>query len=317
MAVARPRLLVLRALKLGDFLTAIPALRALAAAFPEHERILAAPGWLKPLVELVAAPPAKRAIHRLVPVRELEPLPPTVHGSECAVNLHGCGPQSHRLLLAARPGRVLWFEHTQVPESAGAPRWRPDEHEVVRWCRLLSEYGIAAEPSDIHLRLPASRVRASGATLIHPGASCAARRWPLERFAAVAQAERRRGRSVLITGSREESELAHLVADAAGVPPGGVVAGRTNLLELAATVASAGRVVCGDTGIAHLASAFDVPSVVVFGPTSPARWGPLGNGAAHRVLWAGRSGDPHGSQPDPGLLEIEPEQVIAALAELP
>jgi hypothetical protein len=54
---------------------------------------------------------------------------------------------------------------------------------------------------------------------------------------------------------------------------------------------------------------------VLFGPVSPALWGPPANGR-HRVLWAGRTGDPHADAPDPGLLEISPEQVIAALREL-
>jgi hypothetical protein len=47
----------------------------------------------------------------------------------------------HRLLGALQPGRAIWFEHSQVPESSGSPEWRPREHEVRRWCRLLNESG--------------------------------------------------------------------------------------------------------------------------------------------------------------------------------
>jgi ADP-heptose:LPS heptosyltransferase len=131
----------------------------------------------------------------------------------------------------------------------------------------------------------------------------------------VARAERGRGRPVLITGSRAELALAEELAARANLPPGAVLAGRTDLVALAATIAAAQRVVCGDTGVAHLASALRVPSVVLFGPTSPSHWGPRGDGATHRFLWGGRSGDPHGSEPDQGLLEIDAEQVIAALGE--
>jgi ADP-heptose:LPS heptosyltransferase len=95
-----------------------------------------------------------------------------------------------------------------------------------------------------------------------------------------------------------------------------VLAGRTSLLELAAAVAAAGRVVCGDTGPAHLATAFGTPSVVLFGPTPPAEWGPP-PGGPHIALWAGRRGDPHAQAPDPGLLELGPADVAAALARLP
>jgi ADP-heptose:LPS heptosyltransferase len=73
-------------------------------------------------------------------------------------------------------------------------------------------------------------------------------------------------------------------------------------------------VACGDTGVAHLATALGTASVVLFGPTAPAAWGPPRDRPRHTVLWAGRTGDPHGSQPDPGLLEIETDDVVAALA---
>ena len=316
--VAVKRLLILRALKLGDLVCAIPALRALAHAFPGHERVLAAPAWLEPLVRVIDAGEG-RAIDRLVPAAELEPLPRELHDCALAANLHGRGPQSHRVLLATRPRNALWFANPQVPASAGGPPWRADEHEVQRWCRMLAAYGVAADPADIRLRLPTSGERARGVTLIHPGASSPARQWPLQRFAAVAHAERRRGRKVLVTGTRGEAELARRLAETAGLPAGAVIAGRTDLLELAATVAGAGRLVCGDTGVAHLAFALCTPAVVLFGPTSPAHWGPppAEGHSIHRVLWAGHAGDPHASKPDPGLLELEPDQVIAALAQLP
>jgi ADP-heptose:LPS heptosyltransferase len=92
-----------------------------------------------------------------------------------------------------------------------------------------------------------------------------------------------------------------------------VLAGRTDLAGLAATVAGARHVLCGDTGVAHLATAFRVPSIVLFGPTPPAEWGPPPDRPRHRALWAGRRGDPHADTPDPGLLEIGVDQVLAAL----
>jgi hypothetical protein len=54
---------------------------------------------------------------------------------------------------------------------------------------------------------------------------------------------------------------------------------------------------------------------VLFGPVSPAEWGPP-PGSPHLTLWSGRLGDPHRDEPDPGLLEIEPRAVIAALDAL-
>jgi ADP-heptose:LPS heptosyltransferase len=129
----------------------------------------------------------------------------------------------------------------------------------------------------------------------------------------VARAELAAGRAVAITGSAAERPVAEAIARAAGVPPDHVLAGRTDLLTLAAVVAAAGRVACGDTGVAHLATAFGVPSVVLFGPVPPAEWGPPPDRPRHRALWAGKRGDPHGGTPDPGLLEIGVEDVVGAL----
>jgi ADP-heptose:LPS heptosyltransferase len=310
----RPAVVVLRALGLGDLLTALPALRALADAFPRHPRLLATPAELAPLAS------ASGAVDEVVPTEGLsEPLHQRLHGAGLAVNLHGRGPESHDLLLATEPRRLVAFTHPAVPASSQGPRWRSDEHEVARWCRLLEESGIAADPTRLDLELPPAPVPhgAEGATIVHPGAASPSRRWPPERFAEVARAELAAGRRVLVTGGPAEVDLANEVAAEAGLPSSAVHAGQSGVLTIARLVATAARVVCGDTGVAHLATALRTPSVVLFGPTSPALWGPPPDRPWHRPLWAGGRGDPHGRLPDPGLLAIDVDQVTDALAGLP
>jgi ADP-heptose:LPS heptosyltransferase len=310
---ARPPVVVLRALGLGDLLTVVPALRALADAFPDHPLLLACPAALAPLARLSGA------VDEVVPAARLgDPLHRRLRRAAVAVNLHGRGPQSHRLLLAAAPQRLVGFAHAAVPASADGPRWRADEHEVARWCRLLTESGVPADEGRLDLDPPPGPppAVAAGATLLHPGAGSPARRWPPERFAAVARAERANGRPVLISAGPREAALAHTVAEAAGLPAIAVHAGG-DVLALVRLVAAAGRVVCGDTGVAHLATALGTPSVVLFGPVSPARWGPPPGRPWHRALWAGRSGSPHGRVLDPGLAALSVGQVLEALAGLP
>jgi ADP-heptose:LPS heptosyltransferase len=302
---------VLRALGLGDLLTAVPALRAVRRALPDHELLLLGPPALAPVVERAELADA------VVPVEGKHALPLAVAPLgrvEVAVNLHGRGPQSHRMLQALNPRRLIAFSRSPVHHGHAA--WRDDEHEVHRWTRLLTAEGMPADPCELTLDPPDAAVGAatSGATVLHPGASAPARRWPLERWAALAAAERDDGHRVVVTAGPGEQRLAMDVAAAAGLRPGDVIT-PPDVLSLLAVIAAAGAVVVGDTGVAHVATAVATPSVVLFGPTSPARWGPPAV-SRHRVLWAGRQGDPHGPCTDEGLLMISVDDVRAALAGL-
>jgi ADP-heptose:LPS heptosyltransferase len=290
--------LALRALGIGDLATAVPALRALRAAFPTRRVVLAAPGWLAPLAELTGA------VDRLVPLPGLDAEPETLPTPWIAVNLHGRGPQSHRLLAALRPARLLAFRNPAAGHHDGPP-WREDEHEVARWCRLLDWYDIAAYPGDLGLHVPATPPAVAGATVVHPGSASAARRWPARRFAEVARQLHRSGHHVVVTGSPAERRLAQRVATMAGLPRSRILAGRTDVAGLAALVADARLVICGDTGVAHLATGYRTPSVVLFGPESPARWGPQDRDR-HAVLWHGVA----------GLGTITVPEVLAAVARL-
>jgi ADP-heptose:LPS heptosyltransferase len=296
---------------LGDFLTGIPAYRAIARAFPDHRITLAASRAYEPLLDLAGG------IDDICATEPLQPLARELYGADVAVDLHGRGPASQHVLLAARPRRLISFRNAAVPRTRSGARWFADEHEVARWCRMLEHAGIAADPGDLDLRAAPGRFppRTRAMTIVHASAASESRRWPVERWAAVARAEARAGRIVALTGSAGERERVQTIADRAGIPRAQVLAGRTNLRQLAALVASAGRLVCGDTGVGHLATAVRTPSVLLFGPTPPAQWGPPSR-AYHRVLWTGRRGDPHGACIDRGLLDISVDAVLAELAAL-
>jgi ADP-heptose:LPS heptosyltransferase len=294
--------LVLRALGLGDFLTGVPAYRGLRRAFPDAHLTLAAPGVLAPLVPLVGA------IDRLLPTEGLGCL--AYEGRpDLAVNLHGAGPESIDDLRATRPRSLLTHTHPSRSEVSG-PEWLEDQHEVVRWCRLLGSSGLVAMPTDLRLAEPRGSTPIPDAVVIHPGASALARRWPARRYAMVARGLHEEGHHVVITGGPSESRLAAQVLHAAGLPADRLLLDH-DLADLAALVCRAGLVVCGDTGVAHLATAYGTRSVILFGPTSPAHWGPPPSGA-HTVLWSGQVGNPHGHRPDPGLLRIGVDAVLGA-----
>jgi ADP-heptose:LPS heptosyltransferase len=307
-----PVVVTLRALGLGDILTALPAFRALRAHFAGYRHVVVAPRHFEPLLL------GEGVADEVCNSRELEPIDGRLHGPDCAVDLHGRGPASQPLLLALEPRRLIAFAHPALPRTAGGPCWRAGEHEVHRWCRMLSESGIRTDPDDLALGRPPGPPPplAEAATVIHPGAASAARRWPPDRFAAVARREQAAGRPVVITGDPGERPLAERVAALAGVHPTRILAGRTDLMALVRVVSASARVVCGDTGISHLATALAIPSVTLFGPVPPSEWGPPPDRSQHVTLWAGHRGDPHGDTVDQGLLRISVIDVFDALDSL-
>jgi ADP-heptose:LPS heptosyltransferase len=303
---------VLRPLGLGDLLTGVPAIRGIRAAVPDHRLVLATTAALAPLAALVDA------VDEVLPARELEPLDWSGPPPELAVDLHGKGPLSHVVVADLHPRRLLTFDSPGYP----GPAWFADEHEVRRWCRLVEHgLGVVCDPDALDLAVPTVPAPVRGAAVVHPGAAFPGRRWPPDRFAAVARHLADAGHDVRITGGPAERDLALTVAQLAGLAEDAVLAGRTSSLELAAVVAAARVVVCGDTGVAHLATAYRRPSVVLFGPVSPALWGPPSRAdrgeRLHVVLWHGDgTGDPWGTTLDPALARVTVAEVVAALDSL-
>jgi ADP-heptose:LPS heptosyltransferase len=309
----RPTLLALRALQIGDLLVAVPALRALRRAHPEHRLVLATTAALAPLVDRTGG------VDALLPTPDPISVAWTGPAPDVAVNLHGTGPQSHQALDALNPGRRIGFRCPQAGPGWEGPAWdavaAAHPHERARWCALLQAAGIPADPGDLRLLPPRETAAGSTPILVHPGAAFGAKRWPVDRFAAVAAALDGPSAPVLVTGSAAERDLAGAVGAAAGLPGDRVLAGRTDLGALCDLVARAALVVSGDTGIAHLASAYGTPSVVLFGPVDPAQWGPPADGP-HVALArpAQRRGARFADDPDPALLAIGVEEVVAAAA---
>jgi len=301
-------MLVLRALKLGDLLVAVPALTGLRRGFPEHRIVLATTGWLAPIVDLIPG------VDELLPTPGLS-RPIEVGGRfvDIGVNLHGRGPESATLLDAVQPARLI----AHAPDAPDGPDWIDGILERERWVRLVRSAGVHADAADVGISVPAEPAAAADAVVLHVGAFYGARRWPAERFAEVARALATRGERVVLTGGAEDHERARAVAALAGLPDSAVLAGRLDLTGFAALIAAARLVVTADTGAAHLASAYRRPSVVIFGPAPPEEWGPPEDGP-HTVLTHAelRRGDAFADEPDPALLAVSVTEVLDAIDRL-
>jgi heptosyltransferase-1 len=158
--------------------------------------------------------------------------------------------------------------------------------------------------------LPAS---ATPAVLINPGAGWGAKRWPVERYAAVAQGLTARGLRVLVNAGPGEEPLAEAIV--AGTC-GAATPLQCSLAQLIALTRRIALVIAGDTGPLHLACALGRPVVGIYGPTDPSRNGPFGS--RFKVLRSPESRRDHTRRPEPeaGLLTIQPDEVLRAAEEL-
>ncbi len=145
--------------------------------------------------------------------------------------------------------------------------------------------------------------------VIHPGSGGAMKRWPPERFSAVADhLARRTGRPVVLLSGPADGDLAERIASRMQTAP--IRIPPLTLRHLAALLRRASVYLGNDSGPSHLAAAVGTPAVVLFGPTDPRTWGPRGE--AVRIL----QGDPH-LPPEYRLETISESKVVEALLQYP
>jgi ADP-heptose:LPS heptosyltransferase len=149
------------------------------------------------------------------------------------------------------------------------------------------------------------------------GAGATVKRWPVDRLAAVARTLRAElGVGIVVTGAADERDAVAAVVQAAG--PGAVgLAGQTTVGELAAVLERCDLALGADSGPLHLAVAMGTPTLHLFGPADPRRFGPFGDPARHRVIQSPRACVPCNQltfSPDEGkrhpcMAEIPTDQV--------
>lgn len=241
-------------------------------------------------------------------------------GYEVAIDVQGNAKGGLNALVAGAarrigfaPGHDRELNHLFSTERVVPPADRP--HRVDKFASLLGPLGI--EGPERHWDFPSTapfeegiarwlaerRIPPREVVMVHPGTSGhgASKRWPADRFAALARVVATElDRPVVVTWGPGEEELARSVAGTADrvfvAPP------TTSLLELLALLRRARMFVSADTGPMHLAAASGVRCVALFGPKDPAVYAPYGQG--HAVIY----------RPE-GMNRIAVEDVRAAMAE--
>jgi heptosyltransferase II len=166
-------------------------------------------------------------------------------------------------------------------------------HQVEYYLTFLRALGWDAPTRDPALRASPESVGRSKSLLsskgiedhdwlvgLSPGAAYGpAKRWPVERFAAIGdRAIREWGAKVVLIGTEKEKELGDTLISAAA--PGAVnLCGMTGLGDALALIKRCQLFVSNDSGLMHVAAALKVPTVAIFGSTDSVATGPRGKNA--------------------------------------
>jgi ADP-heptose:LPS heptosyltransferase len=307
------RLAVLRPGRIGDYLCATPAVRALRRALPGAELHYVALPLVRELVErnpsvdrFVAFPgfpyvaeqffDARRAVRWLLAAQE--------ERYDLVLQLYGSGVYTNPIALLmggrhtagfVRPGDHAPALSAALPLPTAGP-------EVDRVLALVRHLGAPDAGRGYELVLSGTDRAAAAGTLaglaapvlgLHCGARDEPRRLPPEGYVrAAALLHARYGGSAVVLGGEDERPVAGRLAAAlaaAGVP-GRNLAGELSLAGAAAVIAGLDALLTTDSGPAHLAYATGTRSVTVFPASDPERWGPPAGGP-HALLDA-REGAP-------------------------
>jgi len=326
---------------MGDILHSLPAVTALRAAHPQWFIGWAVePQWRglfcanggtpgtpgMPLVDALHVIPAKKwakAPLSAATWQEMRRVRRELRDAryDVAVDMQG----AVRSAWFARWARTRRVVGERNPREFAA-KWLFDEAVPTRGVHVIEQSlevagAIFAENLPMTLPLlPRDPAAEAGAAelpqpfvLLSPGAGWGAKRWPTDRYGAVARNLAAAGYAPYINCGPGEEPLAEEIVSASGG------AARTLTLDMAGLIAVTRRAalaIAGDTGPLHLACALGTPVVGIFGPTDPARNGPFH--IPSRVLRHPESVRDHTrrSEPEAGLLTITPEAVTAAALDL-
>jgi ADP-heptose:LPS heptosyltransferase len=289
------RVAVLRPGRMGDFLCATPALRALRHALPGAEIIFIALPYAEELVarsrvldRFACFPGFPGIAEQFFEARRCTSFLDAMQRQEfdLAIQLYGSGAYSNpfALLLGAR------FTAGFVSEGEGPGRldaaypWRPGLHEIRRLLEFVEFLGAPARGEQTEFPLWPQDHSAADLLLsearppligVHASAMDQTRQWPAERFAAAANLlQDEIGGTIVAIGGEPQQRDAHKVASLLH-GPWLDLSGKTSVAVLGAVIARLNLLLTNDSGPAHLAYALGTPAVTIFGATQPEIWGPL------------------------------------------
>jgi len=297
------KILIVKPSSLGDIVHSLPFLNAIQACFPKAEIHWVVARGLEGLLEghpmigrliVINKDMWKRLSEAGKTVKEVRALLKDLRNEryDLVVDLQGL-LRSGIITMATRAPIRIGFQEAREGSRlfySRKVRGGREVHAVDRYLRVAGKLGcdtgevlfpfplVPEQPEAIEKL----RETLGEYAVIVPGARWKTKIWPAERFGEVAAGMPIRS---VVVGSRADIQIAEKVVGASGGKALSL-AGRTDLQELVAVMRHARCVVSNDSGPMHIAAAFQVPVVAIFGPTSPVRTGPYGR--QHIILKSDR-----------------------------
>jgi lipopolysaccharide heptosyltransferase I len=290
-------ILIIKPSSLGDIVLALPALAALRRSFPDAEISWLVRPEFAPLLEnhphltriipfdrkfLATAWYSRKAFAAFIAlIRQLRS-----SGFDVVFDFQGLFRTAFLAWLSGcknRFGMADAREFGRIFYTHNVPQDQDCIHLVDYYLKIIRAAGTSN--TDVQFVLPVAPVavdsvknlltdngvKANHYAILVPGAARANKRWPIERFAQLAdKISSAFGLSIIVTGSPSERDHIEKLKETANAHVANL-AGKTSLAELVALLKDARLVVSGDTGPGHIAAALGVPVVLIFGPTNPAR----------------------------------------------
>jgi len=300
------KIAVFRALQLGDLLCAIPAVRALRASFPNAQITLIGLPWAKDLVarfgqyfdKFICFPGYPGLPEQAFDASKFEEFTEAVIAEkyDLLLQMQGNGTIVNEMLKMLQPQIFAGFNPIGdvTDDDTQLVKYPDYGHEIDRHLALMSFLGIPSQGDKLEFPLfpqDEEELERSGLSLeaktyvcIHPGSRGSWRQWPPLFFAAIGNYCSSLGYTIVLTGTPGEMEIIKHVASLLDKEPV-IAAGRTTLGSLGVLIKDSAAIICNCTGVSHVASALNVPAVVISMDGEPWRWAPKDSALQRCVDW--------------------------------
>ena len=293
--------LIIRLRSIGDTVLTTPSLYALKRFLPHARLDILLEDWVAPVLEgfscvdniitLKRGSTASRArvAHQLRSLRY--DVAYNFHGGTTATLLTRASGAKRRVGYATYQYRRLYTHLAPSPILL----WKRDKmHSVEQQLALLGWTGVPVTdrpPTQLAVTEHAAanvaaRLQSAGLNeqrpfaIIHPAAAFATKQWATEKFAKVAEYLAARDLAVVVLTAPNQAQLADQLKENSAAPV--ITFTDLSLPEVTALAARARLFVGNDSGIAHIAAAVGLPSVVIFGSSNIVHWSPW---ATRRLRW--------------------------------